>query len=188
MEFRTFAVFIQKVKLDNCPRGQEQGEEKLVWQLQAFGMQSVNSRLDGKKYPAIFCTFREGMHILIKGEKHIKNTAIHCQLCPGPAGSTAKIFHQFIADSGDWTECQFVPMVNDSLPGFRLDGKIDACGMADNPHHPGGVPLDPYIRLTDKTDYALFQVIDSISVVNDGMVFYFIEYAINGQITSKGII
>ena len=60
--------------------------------------------------------------------------------------------------------------------------------MADDPHHSGRIPLDPYIRFTDKTDYALFQIIDSISVVNDGMVFYFIEQAINSQVASKGII
>ena len=151
-------------------------------------MQPGNNRLDGKKQLAILYTFRRGMNIFIKRKKHIKNTAVHCQFRPVPAGSAAEIFHQFIADPGNWAENQFFFVVNDSLPGVRFDGKIVTCCMANNPHHSGRIPLDSYIRFTDKTDYTLFQVIDPVSVVYDAGVFYFVEKAINSQVASKGII
>ena len=71
-------------------------------------------------------------------------------------------------------------MINDSLPGLGFDGETVAGPMANDPHHPGRVTLHPFFRLTDKADNALLQVIDAAGVVNDGMIFYLVEEAVDG--------
>ena len=60
--------------------------------------------------------------------------------------------------------------------------------MADNPHHPGRVALHPFFRFANKTDNALLQVIDAAGVVNDGMIFYLVKEAVDGQVPPEGII
>jgi hypothetical protein len=52
--------------------------------------------------------------------------------------------------------------------------------MAYDPQHPGRVALHPPFRFSDKADKPLFQILDPICIVNDGVIFYLIEQAING--------
>ena len=53
MKFRSFAVFVQEIKLSDCPGSQEQGEEYLIRQFHCPGEQPVNNSLEGKKQFAV---------------------------------------------------------------------------------------------------------------------------------------
>ena len=92
-----------------------------------------------------------------------------------------QIFHQFIADTGNWAQHEFVPVINYGFPGCRFNDKIIAGGMADDTHHAGRITGDAPLRFADQTNDAVFKVLDPADIVNDGMILYAVKQGIDGQ-------